>query len=177
VGGYGEGWGDAGRGISVREGGTLYIKYFSGEGDASLHYADHGRKIGGWHGVGPMLADGVGLDVNEPVILKISGIGTPESVVTWVNGRGTSGLWSGITRPGPYDLALHDRAKWTSPPLVIVEAPKRSSFWARVFRLPPSGPTTPGESIFSVPDGGATAVLLGFALLCLTLARRMLARE
>ena len=56
MGGYGEGWGDAGRGISVREGGTLYIKYFSGEGDASLHYADHGRKIGGWHGVGPMLA-------------------------------------------------------------------------------------------------------------------------
>ena len=173
MGGYGEGWGDAGTGLSVRQGGTVYIKYYSGKGDAALHYADHGRKIGGWHATGPMLADGVGLDVNEPVILKISGIGTSESVVTWVNGRRTSGLWSGITRPGPYDLALHDRAKWTSPPLVITEAPKRSSFWARVLGLPPSGPTNPSDAIFSVPDSGATAALFALALLSLAIARRM----
>jgi hypothetical protein len=173
AGGYGDGWGNANPGISIRQGGTLYIKYFSGAGDAGLSYADHGRKIGGWHAIGPMLADGVGWDINEPVILKITKIGTPESRMTWVNPLGKSGSWSGLSKPGPYDLALYEGAKWTSPPLVVTDAPKRSSFWARVLGLPESSPTKPGDGTFSVPDGGVTATLLAVALLSLALVRRM----
>lgn len=172
VGDYGNGWTDAGGGISVRQGGTLYIKYYSGTGEGALNYADHGRRISGWHAIGPVLAEGVGLDVNEPVILKISEIGTSGSTVTWVNARGKSGIWSGLPKPGPYDLALHEGAKWSSPPVVVTEAPKRSSFWARVLGTSPSSPTKPRDPIVSVPDGGATATLFALALLSLVFARR-----
>ena len=151
----------------------MYIRYYSGAGDAGLNYANHGRKIGGWYALGPMLGDGVGLDINEPVILKITKIGTSESRATWVNPMGKSGSWSGISKPGPYDLALHDGAKWTSPPLVITDAPKRTSFWARVLGLPESSPNQPRDTIVSVPDGGATATLLALALLSLAIVRRM----
>lgn len=162
-----------GSGIIVRQGGTLYIKYYSGAGDAALNYADHGRKVDGWHSFGPVLADGVGLDINEPVILRISNIGTPESTVAWVNGKGPSGIWSGPTKPGPYDLALHGGAKWTSPPLVITDASKKPSFWARLLGAPETAPTTPQDSFVYVPDGGATATLLALALLSLAVVRRM----
>lgn len=173
VGSYGEGWGNAGSGIRVRQGDTLYIKYHSNVEDAALCYADHGRKAGGWRAIGPTLADGIGRHSNEPVILKISDVGTPKSTVAWVSGPGKSGIWSGLVAPGPYDLALHDGARWTLPPIVVSELPKRGSFWASLAGwLNPETPA-PTEPIHSVPEEGLSVILLAFACLSLAAVRRM----
>jgi hypothetical protein len=171
AGAYGDAWEVASMGISVRAGGTLYIKYYSDVSDATLCYTEHGRKAGAWRTVGPVLANGVGALPSEPVILKISDVGTSKSTVAWINGRGKSGLWPGLRAPGPYDLALHDGAKWTAPPIVVVEAPKRPSFWTRLFSTPDEMPKRSSEAIFSVPDEGITAVLFAFALLILAMAQ------
>jgi hypothetical protein len=172
VGAYGAGWGDAGTGISVQQGGTLYIKYYSDTEDVALLIADHGRSwTGQWNAIGPVITPGIGQHANEPVILKISNVGTDKSSVAWVNGR-KSGIWRGIPRPGPYDLALHADAKWTVPPIVVNEAPRRPSFWATLFGTP-NTPQSPGGQLHSVPDGGTTAILLLIGLLSLSIVRRL----
>jgi hypothetical protein len=177
AGGYGDGWRYTGQGISVRAGETVYIKYYATTANAALYFTEHGRKWGGWLTMGPQLIDGIGRSSLEPVVLRISKIGTPECTIAWVNGRGKSGIWSGMIAPGPYDLALHGEARWTLPPIVVSEAPKRQSFWAKLGGLfspdpPPTGGGG-GGGTHSVPDGGATAGLLAFALLTLALVRRL----
>ena len=174
VGGFGEGWNYSGRGISVRQGETVYVKYYSDQPEASLYFTEHGRKWGEWRSVGPALTPDFGQTILDPVILKISNVGTPNCTIAWVNGRGTSGIWSGLPAPGPYDLALHGEARWTLPPIVVTEAPKPPGFWASLlnwFNTPSPGPS---NGVYSVPDNGLTAGLLAFALLSLrALHRRM----
>jgi hypothetical protein len=131
VGGYGSAWGASGASVSVAQGGTLYIKYYSDAGDVALHVANHGRKWGGWRTIGPVLAHCIGAHPNEPVILKISDIGTSKSTAAWVNGRGKPGVWNGLPAPGSYDLALNGEAQWTRPPIVVTEA-QRTAFWSSV---------------------------------------------
>ena len=172
VGSYGQGWGNTGTGVTVRAGGTIYIKYYSEVEDVTLGYADHGRKSDGWRSVGPVLEDRIGTLPNEPVILRITDAGTRKCTIAWINARGKSGLWNGPQAPGPYDLALHDGATWTVPPLVIQEVPNRPSFWAGIFGGRDVAPPPRSNLIVSVPDGGATAVLFAFALLSLALLRR-----
>jgi hypothetical protein len=173
VGAYGEGWGDAGTGVSVQQGGTLYIKYYSDVENVSLLIADHGRSWSGqWNAVGPVIAAGAGQHANEPIIIRISHVGTEKSSVAWTNGRGKSGIWRGISRPGPYDLALHVDAKWTLPPIVVNETPPRPSFWSALFGSP-NTPPNPGSQLHSVPDNGATAILFLVGLLSLAVVRRL----
>ena len=173
MGSYGSGWGVTGTSVNVRQGGTLYIKYYSDAPDAALCYADHGRDSGGWRAIGPALANGIGSHPNEPVILRITDVGTAKSTVAWINGPGKSGIWSGLPAPGPYDLALHNEARWTLPPIVVTEAPKPPSFWSSVLGwLNPPTPAPTGN-LHSVPDGGTTALLLVFALLGVAIARRL----
>jgi FtsP/CotA-like multicopper oxidase with cupredoxin domain len=171
AGAYGKGWNYAGQGVSVRQGDTVYVRYFSPNPGVALHFTEHGRRWGGWPTMGPQLIDNIGLTHDFPVVLRISKIGTPECTITWLNGRGTSGLWSGMTTPGPYDLALHGEAKWTLPPIVVNEAPKPRGFWAQLasWLNPPSEPT---DGIVSVPDNGLTAGLLAFSLTLLLMVRR-----
>src|SRR5688500_18249461 len=119
AGGYGDGW-NTGTGVSIRQGGTLYIKYYSDEGENALSFSEHGRKPeGAWRAIGPVLSDGLGAHTQDPIILRISDVGTSKSTVAWINGNGKSGVWSGPQAPGPYDLALHSEARWTLPPIVI----------------------------------------------------------
>jgi hypothetical protein len=167
VGAYGVGWGNTGTGITVRRGGTLYIKYHSGVEGAALYYTEHGRKWDGWRTMGPVIADGIGSHPNEPVILKISDAGTPGSTVAWINGVGKSGIWSGLTSPGPYDLALHGDAQWTLPPIVVKEAAKPLSFWSNPIGWTNPSPPAPTNPVHAVPDGGWAAVLFAFAVLIL----------
>jgi len=172
VGGYGAGWGNAGNGLSVQQGGTVYIKYYSDAESVTLTFADHGRSSdGAWHSIGPALAAGVGQHPSEPIVLKISDVGTNKSSVAWINGRGKSGIWPGIPKPGPYDLALHLDAKWTLPPIVVYEAPRRPSFWSSLFGTQNTPPRS-AEQFHSVPDSGATAILFAIALLSLSWAHR-----
>jgi hypothetical protein len=172
VGGYGDGWGNTGASVSVRQGGTLYIKYYAAANDAMLCYADHGRASGGWHAIGPALADGIGEHAGAPVILKISDAGTAKSAIAWVNGRGKSGIWPGLPAPGPYDLALHDGARWTVPPIVVTEVPKPPSFWSSVVEWLRSDAPAPASVAHSVPDAGASFVLFAIALVVLAMGRR-----
>jgi hypothetical protein len=104
------------------------------------------------------------------VILKLSEIGTSKSTVAWINGRGKSGIWSGPPAPGPYDLALHNEARWTLPPIIVTEAPK-SSLWSGLLAWlnRPGSPTPSG--IHSVPDGGVTLILFALALMSIAMAR------
>jgi hypothetical protein len=175
AGSYGDGWNYTGQGITVRAGETLYIKYYASAPNAALYFTEHGRKWGGWLTIGPELNDEVGSSPLEPVILRISHIGTPSSTVTWINGRGKSGIWSGLIAPGPYDLALHGEAQWMRPPIVISEAPKRQSFWSKLGELfsPDSPPDSGGGGgNHSVPDTGETAVLFAVTLLAMAGVRR-----
>lgn len=157
----------------MRQGETIYIKYYTDAADAVLCYADHGRKSDGWRAIGPALLGSVGTHPNEPVILKITNVGTPKSTVAWINGHGKSGIWSGLPAPGPYDLALHDEARWTLPPIVITEAPK-SSLWSNLMGwLNTPTPPAPTGTTYSVPDGGITALLFVLALASMAVARRI----
>jgi hypothetical protein len=172
VGGYGESWGNAGTGVSVQQGATVYIKYYSDVESVTLTFANHGRSSdGAWYPIGPAIAAGLGQHRNEPIILKISDIGTSKSSVSWINGRRRSGIWPGIPSPGPYDLALHVDAKWTLPPIVVNEAPRQPSFWASLFG-PPNTSVRAANEYYSVPDTGATAILFAMALLSLSLVHR-----
>lgn len=156
----------------MRQGATLYIKYYSDASDAALCYADHGRTTGGWHAIGPALADGLGAHAGEPVILRISEVGTSKSTVAWVNGVGKSGIWSGLPAPGPYDLALHDGARWTLPPIVVMEVPKPPSFWSSLTAWLKPDPPAAASTAYSVPDGGPSLVLFAIALLSLAIGCR-----
>lgn len=171
AGAYGKGWNYAGQGVSVRQGDTVYIRYFSPNPGVALHFTEHGRRWGGWPTMGPALVESVGLTHDFPVILRISKIGTPESLVTWINGIGPPGQWSAMTAPGPYDLALHGEAKWTLPPIVVKEATKPHGFWAQLVSWL-SPPSEPSDGIASVPDTGLTAGLLAFSLTLLLVVRR-----
>ena len=172
VGGYGEGWNYSGRGVSVRQGETIYIKFYSATPGVVLHYTEHGRRWGGWRTMGPALTDGIGDSHDFPVILRIAKAGTPESTVAWVNGRGTSGIWSGLSAPGTFDLALHGEAKWTLPPIVVNPEQNPPLFWARLLEWlnPPAGPA---DGFVSVPDEGLSAGLLALSLALLLGARRL----
>lgn len=171
AGGYGEGWSNSGRGVSVRQGETIYIKFYSATPGTMLHFTEHGRRWGGWRTLGPALTDGIGDSHDFPVILRISKAGTPESTVAWVNGRGTSGIWSGLQAPGPYDLGLHSEARWTQPPIVVHPEQKPPSLWARLLDwLNP--PAEPAAGIASVPDEGLSAGLLALSLTLLLAIRR-----
>ncbi|MGH7955955.1 MAG: hypothetical protein ACREH8_02965 [Opitutaceae bacterium] len=173
VGGYGEGWGNSGTGISVKQGDTLYVKYYSDEPEVALSFANHGRRSGGdWQTIGPVLTNGVGTHPNDPIILRISDVGTSKSTVAWINGPGRSGIWRGPSTQGPFDLALHEDAKWTLPPIVVNEAPKRASFWSTLLGSSNTAPPRPDDSIPSVADGGVTAALFALALLSLAMAPR-----
>ena len=167
VGGYGNAWGDAGTGITVRKGETIYIKYYrEGRDSQSLYYADHGRGAGGWKTIGPVLSGDVGDGPSNPVILRISKVGTPGSTVAWMNGRGKSGIWSALPAPGPYDLAVHENSRWTLPPITITEQPP--SIWRNFMGwLKSDAPASSAAIPSSVPDGGNTAALLSLALLSL----------
>lgn len=171
AGSYGNDWGVAGTGITIRQGGTLYIKYYSSREEAALSFADHGRKWGEWRVIGPVLTDNLAIHPNAPVVLRISDIGTPKSRVAWVNGRGRSGIWSGLSAPGAYDLALHEAAKWTLPPIVVTAVPK-PTFWSNFLREPEPIQTTRSARIQSVPEDGFSAGLFVLALLSLAIAHR-----
>ena len=174
AGSYGEGWNYTGQGITIRAGETLYIKYYSTTPNSALYVTEHGRKWGGWPTMGPELTDGIGSSPLEPIVLRVSKIGTPGCTVAWINGPGNPGIWSGPRAPGPYDLALHGEARWMRPPIVVSDAPKHQSFWSMLGGLfaPDSPPTGGGGGNHSVPERGATAVLFGIALLALAGARR-----
>jgi hypothetical protein len=174
VGAYGEGWNYTGTGIVARVGETIYVKYFASTPDSALHFADHGRKWGEWRAMGPALIDNIGISPLEPVILRISNVGTPGSTVAWINGPGKSGIWSGLLAPGPYDLALHAGARWSLPPIVVTDAPKPQSFWSRLAGFFKPDPPRPGggDEIRTVPDNGVTAVLLACAWFALVLGHR-----
>ena len=168
AGSYGDGWNYTGKGITVRTGEALYIKYYADAPNAALYFTEHGRKWGGWLTMGPELIDGIGSSPDKPIILRISNIGKPGCTVAWVNSRDRSGIWSGPIAPGPYDLALHGEARWTLPPIVVSDAPKPQSFWAKLgawFESDPTHADGGGDGIRSVPDRGSTAVLLAMALL------------
>jgi hypothetical protein len=107
--------------VRVHQGATLYIKYYSDAGDAALHYTTAGRKWGAWRTMGPVLAHNIGTHPNDPVILKITEVGTSNSTVTWANGRGKCGTWSGLLTTGPYDLAIDYKTRWTRPPIIVTE--------------------------------------------------------
>jgi hypothetical protein len=172
AGNYGRSWDQAGIGVSVPQGGTFYVKYNSPVSGASLHFADHGRKTGVWNPVGPRLAGGIGAHPGEPVMLKISAAGTPACSVTWMNGRESSGIWSGPPAPGPYDLALHDGAQWIGPAIVVTDAPRKPGFWSSLFG--PRRPTRPDDNrIVTVPDIGSSTVLFLMMLFTLAFLRRI----
>ena len=124
MGGYGEGWGYAGASVRVPQGSTLYIKYYSDTGDTALHYANAGRKWGTWRTMGPVLGRNIGAHPSDPVILKITDVGTSNSLVTWANGRGKCGTWCGLLTTGAYDLGLDSKTRWTRPPIIVTETPK-----------------------------------------------------
>jgi hypothetical protein len=171
AGSYGDRWGYSGKGISVRQGGTIYIKFYSDVAGAGLYFAEHGRRWGEWHMVGPVLTHGVGSHPNEPVILRISDVGTAGSTVAWVNARDKSGIWSGLPAPGPYDLALHANARWTLPPIMVTEAPRRS-FWSGLLVRQPAEPPPPPDAVHFVPDGGQSIALSALAVLFLAFLHR-----
>lgn len=172
AGSYGSGWASSGAGLSVPEGGTLYIKYHSDAAGAGLYYAEHGRRWGEWRTMGPAPASGVGTHPNEPVILKISNIGTAGSTAAWVNGPGKSGIWSGLPTPGPYDLGLHADARWTLPPVVVTAAPQPPSFWANLRGWLTEEPPPPTDVIYPVPDSGHPILLSTLALIVLAMLQR-----
>ena len=173
AGGYGKGWSYTGRGVSVRKGETIYVKFYSATPGVALHCTEHGRRWGGWRTMGPALSEDVTASHDLPVILRISNVGTPESAVAWVNGRDTAGTWRGLLAPGPYDLALHGEAKWTLPPIVVSEDLKPQGFWAAFVNwLNPSAEETPGDFV-AVPDTGLSAGLLALSLTLLIMVRRL----
>jgi hypothetical protein len=172
AGSYGAGWGKAGRGVTVRQGGTLYVKYYSGVDDARLSFAEHGAKAVKWRAIGPVLAGGIGNHPGEPVVVKFSNVGTRDSTVVWTNGRGTSGRWSGLPAPGAYDLALHAGAQWTLPPIYVTQDSK-PSFWSTFVALFRSDRPAATGPTYAVPETGGTAWLLGAALLALAIVKRM----
>lgn len=178
AGDYGDGWGASGKGVTVRQGDTVYIKYYADSTGGALAYAEHGRSWGWWRTAGPAIEAAVGCGSSHPVILKISNIGTPSSTASWVNGSGQSGLWSAFTAPGPYDLGLGEDAQWTNPPLVVRER----SLLERLFGPFGSGNGAGGGSdkaasfsdatVHAVPDQGSTLALAAVALLTIAWARR-----
>lgn len=179
AGDYGEGWGASGKGVTVRQGDTVYIKYYADTAGGALAYAEHGRTWGWWRTAGPAIEAKVGCGSSNPVILRISNIGTPSSTASWVNGTGTSGLWSAFTAPGPYDLGLAEDAQWTNPPLVVRER----SLFERLFGPLSSGSAGGGgdktsnfsePTIHDVPEQGGTLALFGAALISLAWLRRKL---
>lgn len=172
AGGYGKGWNYTGRGVSVRQGETIYIKFYSATPGVALHYTEHGRRWGGWRTMGPALTGEITSSHDLPVILRISKVGTPESTVAWVNGRGTSGIWSGLPAPGPYDLALHGEAKWTLPPIVVNQEVKPPGFWAALLNWLNPPAETPDDAV-AVPDTGLSAGLLALSLTLLIVMRRL----
>lgn len=168
---YGKGWSHTGQGVSVRQGETIYIRFFSNMPGTSLHVTEHGRRWGGWRTLGPAVTEEIGSSRDFPIIIRLSKVGTPESTVAWLNGRGTSGIWSGLVAPGPYDLALHGEARWTLPPIIVNPEVKPTGFWAALLNwLKPA--EEPPEQSFAVPDSGATAGLLALSLALLLAAAR-----
>lgn len=172
AGGYGKGWSYTGRGVSIRQGETLYIKFYSPTQGVVLHYTEHGRRWGGWPTMGPVLTADVTASLDLPIILRISKAGTPESTVAWLNGQDTSGTWRGLPAPGPYDLALHGEARWTLPPIVVNQEVKPPGFWAAFVNwLNPSAETP--DDVVAVPDLGLSAGLLALSLTLLIVVRRL----
>jgi hypothetical protein len=174
VGAFGEGWGATGTGINVREGETLYVKFYSSDKtNIALRYAEHGRDWDSWRTTGPAIQLGAGDGSGNPIILRISHIGTPRSTVMWTNGKGSSGRWTAFTSVGAYDLGLHPGKLWTVPPINVTKATESRSFWGDFFGwFKPDNPAA--TTIHSVPDGGATAALLALALLALAGVHRTL---
>jgi hypothetical protein len=173
VGAFGDGWGNTGTGISVREGETLYIKFYSStRTNIALCYAEHGRDWDSWKTTGPAVDAGAGDSLERPIVLRISKIGTPSSAVMWMNGNRTSGMWSAFTETGAYDLGLRPGEMWTVPPINVTKAPPSHSFWADLFGWLKSDTPEPTNAIHSVPDGGASVALLTLALLVLAAVRR-----
>jgi hypothetical protein len=173
AGGYGQGWGNVGQGLTIPSGGTLYVKYYSeAAGDTSLYYATHGTEWGSWNKTGPTPSTNVGTSAANPIILKIEHAGTPKSLVTWVNGAGT---WRALSAPATYDLALGRESRWTLPPITIQSAPKSKSIWATLFGS--DAPPKSEAEVTSVPDSGATGMLLGIALVSAAILWRVAAKN
>lgn len=173
MGGYGNGWNGSGSGIRVRQGQTIYVKFYSETGqNISLCFAEHGRGEGHWNSVGPEATDQIGNTATNPIILRITHAGTRQSMVTWTNGPGKSGGWAGPSAPGAYDLALDQHRKWTLPPIVVSEE-KQPSFWQRFFGSPtPQTPSTGG--VHAVSDAVQPLALLAGVLVLLGLLKRRL---
>lgn len=171
AGSYGKGWNHTGRSVSVRQGETIYIKFYSATPGVVLHCTEHGRRWGGWRTMGPVLTDEITASHDLPIILRISKAGTPESTVTWLNGRDASGTWRGLPAPGPYDLALHDGAKWTLPPIVVTQDTKPPGFWAALLKWLNPPAEAPDDAV-AVPDLGLSAGLLALSLTLLIAAQR-----
>jgi hypothetical protein len=170
AGGYGRGWGDVGKGVSVETGATLYIRYYADGGEnVSLRYAAHGADWGSWQTIGPALTRTVGNSATNPIILKLSDLGTPRSTITWVNGSGT---WHGFNTLGAYDFALRADARWTLPPISITNG-SSSSWWRALWRgMRSDANTAPASPNAAVPDSGASGVLLVIAVIGAAVAWR-----
>jgi MYXO-CTERM domain-containing protein len=173
AGGYGPGWGNVGRGISVPKGGTLYLKYYAQmRPGAGLYYANHGAEWGSWSTAGPQPGGSVGDGPGNPVVLKFSRVGTDRATVTWVNG---SGIWTALTTPGVYDLALHRDSIWSLPPITI--SSDHAPFWPALRRWFQAEESSTSASILSVSDSGGTGLMLGLALAALAVLWRVVHRR
>ena len=164
VGVYGDAWGEAGTGISVRAGSTVYIKFYThSRENPGLFYADHGRREPNWTRKGPELPEDQDHSAGTPVILRITDVGTRKSTIAWINSPQRTGIWAGIKQPGSYDLALHYDAQWTLPPLTVTEDTK-PGFWGNLAAWWNADQPAPNNSVVSVPDQGSSLYLFGFAL-------------
>ena len=162
AGGYGNGWGDVGKGIKIKAGSTLYVKYYSeARTGLPLYHAPHGTKWGSWAAAGPALTGTIGDSPENPVILRFENVGTGKSNATWVNGKGT---WMAFPIAGAYDIGLQSDSKWTLPPITIHGQATFKSWFIGLLRSPNSNSENT-EGTTSVPDAGQTGVLLAFALL------------
>lgn len=170
AGAYGKGWGKVGEELRVHAGATIYVRYFATTGTAPrLYYAEHGTRWEAWKETGPLLSGRLGTIAASPVTLRVSDVGTQKSRATLLDGTGTQ-TWLALTRPGVYDLALHADAKWTRPPLTILEPEKRGLWGALIQALAPVDKPV----IVPLPDSGQTGVLLVIALASLWVAKRVI---
>jgi hypothetical protein len=171
VGAYGKGWGNVGRGVSVRTGATLYIKYADlSAAPRALQIASHGSDK--WEPFGPERSTTTG-QANDAVILRIDKIGTSQSTATWINGRNT--LSRGIIASGAYDLSLGPESTWTLPPIAITP---KTAWWDLPFFHAPAASSIPADPVnASVPDRGPTLLLLAVGLLSAFLCWRFVLRR
>lgn len=161
-------WGATGEGIVVRYRGTFYVRFYSPNSGAELRVAAHGTPWGNWRTIGPRAASPFGTSAAAPVVLKFTEVGTPQSRITWVDGPG---YWTGLAHEGAYDFALHEHARWTLPPVIILRPPP-PGFWANVrnvFRTEPALPavSAPEDPVIeiAVTDSGTTGSLLATTML------------